>query len=72
MPRSEDEMLQIPLSDSESLDIIRLDDLTVLVVISERRGVQRRTVAKIDGTSAIKIAKFLVGIKGGKDGSEEA
>lgn len=72
MPRSEDEMLQIPLSDSESLDIIRLDDLTVLIVISERRGVQRRTVAKVDGASAIKIAKFLVGIKGGKDGSEEA
>jgi hypothetical protein len=74
MPRSEDEMLQIPLSDSESLDIIRLNDadMTVLVVISERRGVQRRTVAKIDGASAIKIAKFLVGIKGGKDGSEEA
>jgi hypothetical protein len=72
MPRSEDEMLQIPLSDSESLDIIRLDDMTVLIVISERRGVQRRTVAKVDASSAIKIAKFLVGIKGGKDGSEEA
>jgi len=72
MPRGNDEMLQIPLSDSESLDIIRLEDMTVLIVISERRGVQHRTVAKIDGNAAIKIAKFLVGIKGGKDGSEDA
>lgn len=72
MARNNDEMIQIPLSDSESLDIIRLDDLTVLIVISERRGVQRRTVAKIDGAAAIKVAKFLVGIKGGKDESEDA
>lgn len=71
MPRNNDEMLQIPLSDSESLDIIRLEDMTVLIVISERRGVQHRTVAKIDGANAIKIAKFLVGIKGGKDGGSE-
>lgn len=70
MARNNDEMIQIPLSESESLDIIRLDDLTVLIVISERRGVQRRTVAKINGTDAIKVAKFLVGITGGKDGSE--
>jgi predicted DNA-binding protein (UPF0251 family) len=70
MARNNDEMIQIPLSDSESLDIIRLEDLTVLIVISERRGVQRRTVAKIDGAAAIKVAKFLVGINGGKDGSE--
>jgi hypothetical protein len=72
MARNNDEMLQIPLSDFESLDIIRLEDMSVLIVLSERRGIQRRSVAKIDGTSAIKIAKFLVGIKGGKDGSEDA
>ena len=60
MPRSKDEMLQIPLSDSESLDIIRLEDMTFLFVISERRGVQRRTVAKVDSQNVVKIAKFLV------------
>ena len=70
MPRSKDEMIQIPLSDSESLDIIRLEDMTYLFVISERRGVQRRTVAKVDAQNVVKIAKFLVGIDGGKDGSE--
>lgn len=70
MPRSNDEMLQIPLSDNESLDIIRLEDMTFLFVISERRGVQRRTVAKVDAQNVVKIAKFLVGIDGGKsDGS---
>ena len=62
MPRNEDEMLQIPLSDSESLDIIRLEDATVLVVISERGGVQRRTVAKLDLANAIKVARFIVGL----------
>ena len=72
MPRNNDEMLQIPLSDNESLDIIRLEDMTVLVVISERRGVQRRTVAKIDAQDAIKVAKFIVGIKGGKDESQDS
>ena len=72
MPRNNDEMLQIPLSDNESLDIIRLEDMTVLVVISERRGVQRRTVAKIDAQDAIKVAKFIVGIKGGKDDSQDS
>lgn len=71
MPRSEDEMLQIPLSDTESLDIVRVDPSTVLIVMSERRGIQRRTVARVDAADAIKIAKFLVGINGGKDGSEE-
>lgn len=70
MPRSSDEMLQIPLSDSESLDIIRLEDMTFLFVISERRGVQRRTVAKVDAKDIVKIAKFLVGITGGKDEPE--
>lgn len=70
MARNNDEMIQIPLSDTESLDIIRLDNSNVLIVISERRGVQHRTVAKIDGAAAIKIAKFLVGINGGKDGTE--
>jgi hypothetical protein len=70
MARSKDEMIQIPLSDSESLDIIRLEDMTFLFVISERRGVQRRTVAKVDAQNVVKIAKFLVGIDGGKDGSE--
>lgn len=69
MPKNNDEMLQIPLSDNESLDIIRLEDMTVLVVISERRGVQRRTVAKIDAAAAIKVAKFIVGLKGGQDES---
>jgi len=72
MSRSNDEMLQIPLSDNESLDIIRLEDMTVLVVISERRGVQRRTVAKIGAQDAIKVAKFIVGIKGGKDESQDS
>jgi hypothetical protein len=72
MSRNNDEMLQIPLSDNESLDIIRLEDMTVLVVISERRGVQRRTVAKIDAQSAIKVAKFMVGIRGGKDDSQDS
>ena len=67
MARGNDEMLQVALSDSESLDIIRLEDMTVLIVISERRGVQRRTVAKINASDAIKVAKFLVGITGGKD-----
>lgn len=66
MPRDAEEMLQIPLGESESLDIIRLEDMTVLVVISERRGVQRRTVAKLGMTDAIKVAKFLVGIEGGE------
>lgn len=56
-------MLQIPLSDSESLDVIRLEDTTVLIVISERRGVQHRTVARITIDDAIKVAKFIVGIK---------
>jgi hypothetical protein len=72
MPRNNDEMLQIPLSDTESLDVIRLEDMTVLIVISERRGIQHRTVAKIDGAAAIKIAKFLVGIDGGKNGPQDA
>ena len=71
MPRDKDEMLQIPLSDTESLDVIRLEDMTVLIVFSERRGIQHRTVAKIDPQSAIKIAKFIVGIKGGKDESQD-
>lgn len=66
MPRSNDEMIQIPLSDNESLDIIRLEDMTTLFVISERRGVQRRTVAKVNAIDVVKIAKFLVGIEGGQ------
>ena len=66
MPRNSDEMIQIPLSDNESLDIIRLEDMTTLFVISERRGVQRRTVAKVNATDVVRIAKFLVGIEGGK------
>jgi len=70
MPRNSDEMLQIPLSENESLDIIRLEDMTILFVISERRGVQRRTVAKVNVSDVVKIAKFLVGIPGGKDGPE--
>ena len=71
MPRNEDEMLQIPLSDSESLDIIRLEDATVLVVISERGGVQRRTVAKLDLANAIKVARFLVGIPASKPAEDK-
>lgn len=67
MPRSPDEMIQIPLSDTESLDIIRLEDMTILFVISERGGVQRRTVAKVDSSYIVKIAKFLVGIQGDKN-----
>lgn len=67
MSRNSDEMIQIPLSDTESLDIVRLEDLTFLVVFSERSGIQHRTVAKIDINSAIKISKFMLGIKGEND-----
>jgi len=67
--RNADEMLQIPLSDKESLDIIRLADTTVLVVFSERHGIQRRTVAKLSVQDAIKVAKFIVGIGEAKDES---
>jgi hypothetical protein len=67
MSRNSDEMIQIPLSDTESLDIVRLEDLTFLVVFSERSGIQHRTVAKIDIGSAIKMSKFMLGIKGESD-----
>lgn len=60
--------MQIELGDDSSLDVIKLEDMTVMFVISERRSVQKRTVAIVDGQDAVRIAKFLVGIKGGNNG----
>lgn len=68
MARSKEELLQIELGDDSSLDVIKLEDMTVMFVISERRSVQKRTVAIVDGQDAVRIAKFLVGIKGGNNG----
>ena len=72
MSRSDDELLQIALdgSDSESLDVIKLTDGAVLLVISERGPVQRRTVVKISQVDAIRLAKFIVGISDGPDEGE--
>ena len=67
MARGKDELLQIELGDSSSLDIIKLDETTILIVIAERGSVQRRTVATIDLEDAIRMAKFLVGIKESSD-----
>ena len=64
MARSKDQVIQVDIGDDASLDVIRLENRSVLFVISERGSVQRRTVATVDGSDAIKIAKFIVGITG--------
>ena len=63
MSRSKDQLIQIELGDDASLDVIKLEDFTVMFVISERRSIQKRTVAIVGGQDAVRIAKFLVGIK---------
>jgi hypothetical protein len=60
--RSKDQLYQVDLGDKASLDVIKLDDGTVLFVISERGPVQTRTVASVDAREAIEIAKHIVGI----------
>jgi len=65
--RDSDELLQISVGGNESLDIIKLEDSSVLVVISERGSIQRRTVVKVESVDAIRMAKFLVGISGEDD-----
>lgn len=67
MARDKDQLLQIELGDRETFDVIKLDDLTVMFVISERGPVQKRFVAVVGADDAIRIAKFLVGIKGDSD-----
>lgn len=60
--RDDDELLQISVGGQESLDIIKLEDKSVLIVISERGNIQRRTVVKMTAKDAVNVAKFLVGI----------
>ena len=67
MARSKDECLLVELGPDSSLDVIRLEDMTVMFVIAERGSVQRRTVAMVNGDDAVRIAKFLVGIRGADD-----
>lgn len=62
MARNKDQVIQVELGEDASLDVIRLEDFTVLFVISERATVQRRTVATVNGQDAVRIAKFLVGV----------
>lgn len=62
MARSKDQVIQVDIGDDASLDVIRLENHTVLFVISERGSVQRRTVATVVGEDAVRIAKFIVGI----------
>jgi len=70
MGRDKDKVIQIELGNDESLDVIKLEDMSVLFVISERGPVQRRTVAMVSGQDAIRIAKFIVGIGEIKDEQE--
>ncbi len=67
--RDKDQLYQVDLGDKASLDVIRLDDGTVLFVLSERGPIQYRTVASVDAREAIEIAKHIVGING--NSSEE-
>lgn len=60
--RRKDQLYQVDLGESSSLDVIKLDDGSVLFVISERGPVQYRTVASVDARDAIEIAKHIVGI----------
>jgi hypothetical protein len=60
--RNKDQLYQVELGEKASLDVIKLDDGTVLFVISERGPVQYRTVASVDAREAIEIAKHIVGI----------
>jgi len=62
MGRNKDQVIQVEIGDDASLDVIRLEDNSVLFVISERGSVQRRTVATVGSRDAIRIAKFIVGI----------
>lgn len=71
MSRGSDELLQIEVGGDESLDVIKLDDGSHLLVVSERGPVQRRTVVKITQADSVRVAKFIVGIKDDVDGSED-
>ena len=63
MGRSKDELFQIAIGARASLDEIKLDDMSVLFVISEREDIQRRTVVQISKEDAINLVKFIVGIE---------
>jgi hypothetical protein len=63
MSRDKEQLFQVSLGEDASLDVIKLEDMSVLFVISERGSVQRRTVATLGAHEAIKMAKFIVGIK---------
>lgn len=67
MGHDKEQIFQVPLGDDASLDVIKLEDMSLLIVISERGSVQRRTVAPVDAHEAIKLAKFIVGITELKD-----
>jgi len=69
--RSKDQLYQVDLGGKASLDVIKLDDGTVLFVISERGPVQYRTVASVDPREAIGIAKHIVGIESAEDDDVE-
>ena len=72
MARNKDQVIQVEIGDDASLDVIRLEDNSVLFVVSERRSIQRRTVATVSGRDAARIAKFIVGIPSiGNDGSSD-
>ena len=72
MTRGSDELLQIAVdgSDTASLDIIKLDDGSVLFVVSERGPVQRRTVVKITRSESIQVAKFIVGMSDAQENDD--
>lgn len=61
--KADDELLQIGLGDSESLDVIRLESGHVLFVVSERGAVQRRTVARVSQRDAVRIARLIIGME---------
>jgi len=63
MARDKEQLFQVSLGENASLDVIKLEDMSVLFVISERGSIQRRTVATLDANEAIRMAKFIVGIK---------
>jgi len=62
MGRSSEELLQIPIGDDSSLDIIKMEDMSVLFVVSERGDIQRRTVVKVEKNDALEIVKFIMDI----------
>jgi hypothetical protein len=60
---SDSDILQIQLSASHSLDIIRLPkSRKYRVIFAERSGVQRRAFVEISFEQSLKLAKFLANV----------